>query len=328
MGRPVDSRPPRWSLRSGPCPRPRRRRTPTPATRAAAIEQAQAEKATALHPFAPGKARGLSRQRRSDAAHAAASQCTRSSTAPTPAAASRSAPATPRTSARTTCSTCAAAITFKGYKRIEAAFMAPRVFDRRGALTLLGGWREATQVGFYGIGTENTSEHDRANYSFEQPYGSADARRPADAPAARPRAAASNCRSGTQEPGEGAAPSVEEVYTPATLPGLGATRPTCTRRPAVGLDSRPSPGYARSGGYYGAHLPRLPRHARDCRFPPDRLRRRSSTSPSCATPGCCRCTAASSSPTPRRTRRCRSSCCRRSAAARRCAASRAGASAI
>src|SRR3954471_3442849 len=41
--------------------------------------------------------------------------------------------------------------TFKGYKRIEAAFLAPRMFDRRGTLTVLGGWREATQVGFYGI---------------------------------------------------------------------------------------------------------------------------------------------------------------------------------
>src|SRR5512144_3051655 len=64
-------------------------------------------------------------------------------------------------------------MTFSGYKRIEAVFMAPRLFNRRGALTLLGGWREATAVGFYGTGLTNTSKDDRANYSFEQPYGSA-----------------------------------------------------------------------------------------------------------------------------------------------------------
>ena len=37
---------------------------------------------------------------------------------------------------------------------------------------MLGGWREATQVGFYGIGT-NTSKDDRTNYLFQQPYASA-----------------------------------------------------------------------------------------------------------------------------------------------------------
>ncbi len=63
--------------------------------------------------------------------------------------------------------------TVKGYKRFEAEFRAPRLFDRRATLSLLGGWREATQVGFYGFGTGNTSNDDRANYSFEQPYGSA-----------------------------------------------------------------------------------------------------------------------------------------------------------
>ena len=63
--------------------------------------------------------------------------------------------------------------TFSGYKRLEAEFLAPRLFNRRGVLSVVGGWREATAVGFYGIGTSNTSVDDRANYSFEQPYLSA-----------------------------------------------------------------------------------------------------------------------------------------------------------
>ena len=62
--------------------------------------------------------------------------------------------------------------TITGYKRVEAEFIAPRLFNRRGTLSVLGGWREATQVGFYGIGTD-TSKDDRANYRFQQPYGSA-----------------------------------------------------------------------------------------------------------------------------------------------------------
>jgi len=64
--------------------------------------------------------------------------------------------------------------TFTGYKRLEAEFRAPRLFNRRGVLSVLGGWREATQVGFYGLGTGSTSTNDRANYGFEQPYASAD----------------------------------------------------------------------------------------------------------------------------------------------------------
>ena len=57
----------------------------------------------------------------------------------------------------------------KDYKRIEAEFIAPRLFERRGKLSLLGGWRDATQVGFYGIGM-NTSTDDRLNYRFRQPH--------------------------------------------------------------------------------------------------------------------------------------------------------------
>jgi len=62
--------------------------------------------------------------------------------------------------------------TITGYKRFETEFRAPRLFDRRGDLSVIGGWREATQVGFYGIGM-HTSVDDKTNYLFRQPYGSA-----------------------------------------------------------------------------------------------------------------------------------------------------------
>src|SRR5919198_173706 len=62
--------------------------------------------------------------------------------------------------------------TILGYKRFEAAFTAPRLFHRRGSLSVLGGWREATQAAFYGIGM-NTSRGDRTNFDFRQPYASA-----------------------------------------------------------------------------------------------------------------------------------------------------------
>src|SRR4029453_12712247 len=45
----------------------------------------------------------------------------------------------------------------KSYKLAEAEFVAPRLFDRRGELTVVGGWRDATQVPFHGFGMNTTT---------------------------------------------------------------------------------------------------------------------------------------------------------------------------
>jgi hypothetical protein len=56
----------------------------------------------------------------------------------------------------------------------------------------------------------------------------------------------------TQNPGEGSFPSVETVYTPQTLPGLGAKIKYLHTQGTVGFDWRPTRGrgYARRGGLY------------------------------------------------------------------------------
>jgi outer membrane protein assembly factor BamA len=139
-----------------------------------------------------------------------------------------------------------------GYKRAEVEFVAPRLFNRRGHLSVIGGWREATQVGFYGLGT-NTSKDDRTNYLFQQPYGGA-------LLTIFPARKILSLRGGveysrwTQKSGEGTFPSVETVYTPATLPGLGAEVTYLHTQGTVGIDWRTSPGYTRRGGYLGATL--------------------------------------------------------------------------
>ena len=140
-------------------------------------------------------------------------------------------------------------ITPSGYKRIESEFVAPRLFDRRAVLSIVGGWREATQVGFYGIGMLN-SQDDRTNYGFKQPYGLATV-------TVRPGPQLLVLRVGTeasqwkQTTGSGEEPSVEDVYTPASLPGLNTTVSYVHSQATVALDSRSSPGYARRGGSYG-----------------------------------------------------------------------------
>jgi hypothetical protein len=141
-------------------------------------------------------------------------------------------------------------ITLSGYKRVEAEFLAPRLFNRRGVLSVLGGWREATQVGFYGIGSTQTSSDDRANYSFTQPYVSG---RIEVRPTRRLFVVGGGLEYSQwdQGPGSGTVPSVEEIYTPETLPGLGAKPTYLHAEGSAALDWRTSAGYSRRGGAYG-----------------------------------------------------------------------------
>ena len=139
--------------------------------------------------------------------------------------------------------------TIAGYKRFEAEFVAPELFNRRGTLSLLGGWREATEVGFYGFGTD-TSTDDRTNYDFTRPYASG-------LLTIYPMRRHLLLRGGlewtewSQNPGRGRFPSVETVFTPETLPGLDATATYLHTQATVGFDWRTSSGYTRRGGYYG-----------------------------------------------------------------------------
>jgi hypothetical protein len=135
------------------------------------------------------------------------------------------------------------------YKLGEAEFISPRLFDRRGELTVHGGWRDATEVAFYGVGM-NTSSGDRANYGFEQPFGRASL-------TIRPTRRLFMVRGGFEasrwdlKSGKGTAPSVDEVFTPESLPGLDTTTTFLHSQATVGVDWRASHGYARRGGFYG-----------------------------------------------------------------------------
>ncbi|HMF59613.1 MAG TPA: BamA/TamA family outer membrane protein [Vicinamibacterales bacterium] len=137
----------------------------------------------------------------------------------------------------------------KSYKRAEAEFVSSRLFHRRGQLSILGGWRDATQVAFYGFGTD-TSKGDRTNFGFEQPYGSA-------LFTLWPTRRLLMVRGGFElsrwdlKSGSGAFPSADEVFTPATLPGLGTTTTYLHTQATVGFDWRTASGYGRRGGLYG-----------------------------------------------------------------------------
>ena len=221
----------------------------TPASRTAEIEQAQGEKATTAHPFKPGKVEEVLDRVEDSLLTGAVHWHPFFDSAYSGGGFTLGAGYASHVSAYNVLDL-RGSITFSGYKRIEAAFLAPRLFGRRAMLTALGGWREATQVGFYGIGNENTSKADRANYKFDQPYG-------ATAIDVRPFRKLLFVRGGVevsrwdQGPGKGDAPPVDTVYTPATLPGLNASPAYLHTHAGFALDSRPAPGYARRGGSYG-----------------------------------------------------------------------------
>ena len=220
-----------------------------PGSRVAAIEQAQAEKAANLKPAQPGKAEAYV-TRISDAFLSgqlhwhAFFQNAYSGGGFTLGAGYRQ-----HVSSYNTVDI-RGSFTFSGYKRIETEFIAPDLFKRRGTFTALAGWREATEVGFYGFGM-TSSKDNRANYSFQQPHADA-------ALEVFPMKKLFVVRGDVevsqwkQASGLGDAPSVEQVYTPETLPGLGAQPVYLHSLGTIGFESRPAKGYARRGGFYGA----------------------------------------------------------------------------
>ena len=139
-------------------------------------------------------------------------------------------------------------VSIRGYKVAETEFLSPRLFHRRAELSVIGGWREATQVGFYGIGPNSTTAN-RADFAFEQPYAGA---RLTLKPTRRlwVLGGGADVARWSFNTSSGVAPSVDTVYTPATLPGLGITTTFLHSQASIGFDWRPAAAYARRGGFY------------------------------------------------------------------------------
>jgi hypothetical protein len=107
-------------------------------------------------------------------------------------------------------------------------------------------WRDATQVAFHGLGTD--SPEDRTNFRMKQTFVGGDlALWPVGPTVLRIGASYEDF---SLEAGLGNNPSIEEVHTPATAPGLGASPTYLHSMTSAGIDWRPSPGYARRGGLY------------------------------------------------------------------------------
>ena len=137
------------------------------------------------------------------------------------------------------------------YKRAEVEFVAPRLFHRRGHLSVLGGWREATQVKFFGLGTDSPGGDARANYAFQRPNLSA-------LLTLWPTRRYLLVRGGYEwakwslEPAGGRFPYIGDIIDNANLPGVDSTAKYRHSQVTVGFDWRTSPGYSRRGGITGS----------------------------------------------------------------------------
>jgi hypothetical protein len=225
---------------------------PEATTREAAIEQAQAEKVTTLHPYVPGKAEALLNRAEDILVNGVPSWHPYFESADYGGGFTLGVGYAHHVSPYNQIDV-RGSYTVLGYKRVEAEFTAPRLFHRRGALSLLGGWREATQSAFYGLGM-GTSTNDRTDFDFRQPYGSANL-------TLWPTRRLLMLQGGlelsqwSQRPAEGTSfPSVETVYSPQTLPGVGTKTTYLHSQGTVGFDWRTSSGYSRRGGFYGVTL--------------------------------------------------------------------------
>jgi hypothetical protein len=225
---------------------------PEATTREAAIEQAQAEKVKTLHPYVPGKAEKLMNKAEDILVNGVPRWHPYFESADYGGGFTLGAGYAHHVSPYNMLDV-RGSYTILGYKRVEAEFTAPRLFHRRGALSVVGGWREATQAAFYGLGM-GTSTNDRTDFDFQQPYGSGTL-------TLWPTRRLLMLRGGvelsqwSQRPSEGTTfPSVETVYSPRTLPGLGTKTTYLHTQGTVGFDWRTSPGYSRRGGFYGVTL--------------------------------------------------------------------------
>jgi hypothetical protein len=139
----------------------------------------------------------------------------------------------------------------RSYKLVEIGATSPTLAGGRLGVAVRAGWRDATQVNFYGLGM-GTSTRDRTGFRLKQAYaGGSLTARPVPWVVLDGAVAFEDYAT---EAGTGRAPSIEERFTAATAPGLGSSPRFVHSAITAGIDWRTSPGYSRTGGYYGVGL--------------------------------------------------------------------------
>jgi outer membrane protein assembly factor BamA len=137
----------------------------------------------------------------------------------------------------------------KNYRLFEVSTTNDALAGGRLSLSASTGLRDATQVGYYGLGA-GTARGDRANFRFTQTWVGGQARfRPASRTVLGAGLAYEDF---SLDGGQGRHPSIATRYSAATAPGLGTSPAYLHAMASAGIDTRPAAGYARTGGLYEA----------------------------------------------------------------------------
>jgi hypothetical protein len=100
----------------------------------------------------------------------------------------------------------------------------------------------------------DTSKSDRLDFDFRQPYGSGTLTFWPTRRYWMLQGGLELSQWSIRPPEGGSFPSVDSVFTPATLPGVGTKTTYLHSQGTFAFDWRTSPGYTRRGGYYGVTL--------------------------------------------------------------------------
>ena len=138
-------------------------------------------------------------------------------------------------------------LSIKGYKLVELTTDSVDLSQGRVDLHASAGWRDATQVSFYGVGGETAVEA-KSNFRMQQAYVGGAVHGTGPGPIVVDFGG--SYEDFSLDSGTGTSPSIEVMYTSETAPGLGNNPAFVHLNLGGGADWRPSPGYARRGGLY------------------------------------------------------------------------------
>jgi hypothetical protein len=138
----------------------------------------------------------------------------------------------------------------KSYKQVEVGTQMPWHPHGPWTLGVKGGWLDAPQIAYYGVGMIEDAV--RANYRVSQTYGSVTAGlRPSRWTRFQAEVGYDDFKT---EGGRGTSPSIETIYSEATAPGILSDPKFIRAEATAAIDWRVSPAYTRKGGFYGVTL--------------------------------------------------------------------------
>jgi len=139
----------------------------------------------------------------------------------------------------------------KNYKNLELGIVSREHAHRRLNANVWVGFRDATQVAFYGLGIDTPPEA-RSNFRLQQEYATGAVEfKPIKWVVLEGKLGFENY---SREEGRGSSPPIEQVFNDQTAPGIDANPAYVHSEASAAIDWRTAPGYSRRGGLYEVRI--------------------------------------------------------------------------